>query len=448
MTRDVAGLLLANGVFCVAGMGVCAAAGWWRTQPFGLVSLGLAYVAGVAAWGVLAQSLYVVGAPLTRWQVVALGLGIGAVGAAVALVRSQPREPPRTLPLRVPRLLAVGLAALLGLFAVDLWFQPHWSYDAWTLWTPKARALVELDGLEAGWFTSAGVVWPDYPLLLPAVEAAVFRFAGYAPGVLDLQSWLLLAGLVVAFLDVVGRRAPGVVAWAAVATLVAAPTTISQLAGAVADVPLAVQFSLGALLLLVWVRERQPAALVLAAVLLAGASATKVEGLTFALAAIVALVVVELAARRSPLVPAVVTLGAVAVAVVPWRAWLAWHDVEAQASLGRLLDLGLLARQADYLPETLSSLAARAFDPLQWLLALPFVAVVAYDAFRRGSRAPVLFVGLTATLSFAALVLAYWTTPFDLDHHLATSARRVITPIVVLLLLAAPLLHGERRPLK
>ena len=43
---------------------------------------------------------------------------------------------------------------MLALITVDLWFQPHWNYDAWTLWTPKARALAALDGLDATWFTS------------------------------------------------------------------------------------------------------------------------------------------------------------------------------------------------------------------------------------------------------------------------------------------------------
>ena len=60
---------------------------------------------------------------------------------------------------------------MLGLLAVDLWYQPLWAYDSWTFWTPKAHALYALNGLDAGWFGAHDLLNRDYPLLLPAIES-------------------------------------------------------------------------------------------------------------------------------------------------------------------------------------------------------------------------------------------------------------------------------------
>ena len=60
--------------------------------------------------------------------------------------------------------------------------------------------------------------------------------------------------------------------------------------------------------------------------------------------------------------------------------------------------------------------------------------------------AALLIVG-TLALSVVALVVAYWTSPFDLDFHLDRSARRVVMPAVVAAAALTPLLGaaGGRR---
>jgi hypothetical protein len=430
-------LALVNGLFAAAGAGVCAAAGWWRVQRASVASLGLAYLVGGASYGVGAQLLYVCGASLSRLQIVALCGGLCVGGLAWDARRPRTWAPER--PLAVPAAVVAAAAAMFAVIAVDLWFQPLWSYDAWTLWTPKARALAALDGLDAGWFTSADVISPDYPLLLPAVEAAGFRFTGYRTELLDLQSLLFAAALAVAFLDLAVRRAPGVVAWAALLSVVFAPSLATQLAGAVADVPLACLFAAAGVLGWIWLVERQPAALALAAVVAAGAAATKAEGLALGVALAAGLAAAELAGRRSPARPRL-TLGAgLAVAVVPWRAWLAWRDVEAQASVARA-DAGVLAENAAELPHIVAFLGARLLDPSQWLLAVPLGVAALVHALRARRVEPAVFALVTAGVVAAALTLAYWTSPFDLDYHLRTSARRVVTPLVLFVAVCAPLL--------
>ena len=137
--------------------------------------------------------------------------------------------------------------------------------------------------------------------------------------------------------------------------------------------------------------------------------------------------------------------GAVALAVglLPWRIWMHVHDVESQSSLGRVVDVSFLVDHAGRLPYSTAYVASRLLDPTAWLLLLPLAALALVLAWRNGARTSVVFTGLTFGLSLVGLLLAYWTTPFELHYHLATSARRVITGPVLFLAAVTPLLAGE-----
>jgi hypothetical protein len=84
-------------------------------------------------------------------------------------------------------------------------------------------------------------------------------------------------------------------------------------------------------------------------------------------------------------------------------------------------------------------------DPRRWLLLVPFAAVAAIVAYRRGRRLDALFVAAVVALGLAGLALAYWTTPFDLETHLDRSARRVVTALVLFAAVATPFLLADRR---
>ena len=338
MIADAALLLLANACFLAAGLGLTRACGRWERPHEAARVVGLSYLAGVAAVGVAAPLLLVAGVSLSAWQAVLL---CGVVGATGLL--------PWRLPLRLaapldpaPALLLGLAAALLALLAVDLWWQPLWSYDSWTFWTPKARALAELGGLDERWFTGADVLNPDYPILLPAIEAIGFRFTGYETRLLDLQSWLVLCGLMLALVELLRPRSRGLALGAVLAMLVAAPSVGLQAAAAQADVPLAAFLALSAVLAWIWVEERDHGALALASLFGAAAAATKVEGIAFAAAVLGVAAALTLLRGRTR--DAALTAGAAALAIgvatVPWRLWLASVDIGSQAGLGRTDDLG------------------------------------------------------------------------------------------------------------
>jgi hypothetical protein len=419
-------------------------------RDLGPGALGLSYLAGVAAFGVVAQALLVLGAALTRGEIV-LVCGLLALGVLAPNGRGQvlrcdtPRRrcgnarPDPEGPAR--RFWPAPAAAFLALLALDLWYQPLWWFDAWTFWTPKAQALVALGGLDAAWFTQADLPNPDYPLLLPAVEAGGFRFTGYETALLDVQSWIFLVAFVAAVAGVAVRRAPRPAVWVPLTMVVFAPAVAELLAAAEADIPVATLFAAAGLCAFLWLTERRPGALALAAVLAAGAVATKVEGLLFALALFAALAAVTWSrSRRDAAVAAGAGAAAVVAGALPWRLWLSTHDVPSQSSLGRVTDASFLASHVSRVPPAAADVAWRALDPTRWLLVVPLAALAVALAWRAGRRREAAFAAGVVVLSLVGLVLAYWTTPLEFHYHLATSARRVVTGPVLLAAALTPLL--------
>jgi len=438
VTVDLLALLATNAAFAAAGLGVTRAAGWWGDRRSWLAALPLAYLVGVAAYGVAAQLLLVLGLSLAAWQVLLLCglLAASGLGGRSARLHRTPRW----------TWLAAPALAMLLLLALDLWFQPLWSYDAWVFWVPKGKALVDLGGLDASWFTGADLMNPDYPLLLPAIEAAGFRIGGYETQVLDLQAWLMLVALIGVVAQLAASRSRALATWAALTMLVFAPATIDQLAESEADIPLATMFAAAGLGGWLWLVERDRAALALAAVLGAGVAATKVEGIAFVAGLFAALAVLgALHRRRDALPPLLAGLAALAFGVLPWRLWLAAHDVQNQASVGRVTDLGTLADDIGRVPRSVAVLVAELLDPRRWLLLLPFAAFAVVVAARRGRRAEAAFVAAVVALGLAGLALAYWTTPFDLQMHLDRSARRVVTGLVLFAAALTPFLLVDPR---
>ena len=448
MTRDLVALLAANACFLAAGLGVTRAAGWWRSRDEAAGALGVAYLVGVAAVGVASCLLLIAGAALSLVQILVLSAALAALGLAPARSLATPRAA-RAVPVAPAALAAVVLAAL----AVDYWYQPLWKYDAWTFWTPKARALVELEGLDAAWFTAADLLNPDYPLLVPALEAIVFRFAGVAPEVLDYQSWLLVAGFALAVVELARRSGAATLAWWPAAMAVTAPSLGIQAATAEADVPLAVLVACAGGLGVVWLEERRPAVLVLVGVLLAAALAAKVEGTIFVIAVLVPLAVLAWrSSRRDGLLVLGVGAAAAAVTLLPWRLWLRAHEVENQATLSRVTDLGLLGDEAARVPEAAATVVWELVDPRSWLLVVPVALLAAALAVRAGRRSAAIVLIGSLALSVAGLVLAYWTSPLGLDFHLVTSSSRVVTAPVLLAAMLTPFVladaaagAGERR---
>jgi len=430
VTVDVLQLGVANLSFWAAGWGVHRlVAGPERAGRLG--GAATAYLVGVATVGVLATLLLLAGASLDVWQVVVLC----AVLCGLGFLRDRRVRP--SLPRFAPWWAILLLAAFLVVLGVDLLFQPLWAYDAWAQWTPKAKSFVLFDGLDARYFQTTAPN-SDYPILVPALEAIDFRFmGGFATQVLHVQFFLLVVAYAGALFELLLPRARAVFVWALVATIVVAPSLGIQAAYALADVPLAVFFSIAGVFAWIWLEEDDPRALALMAVFSAAALAAKNEGLLFVgtLFAVVLVLTVFAESRRKTLLTLAVGLVAL-VGIVPWRLWAHAHHLTNYYA-GSALSLEHIGR----VPISAARLLRESLDPTSWLALLPLALAAAVLAWiYGGARRGPLLVGATLVLSFVELVLVYWATSLPFDYDLNTTARRVIMSPLLFAAVLSPLL--------
>ena len=299
-------------------------------------SIALAYVAGVAAIGVLGSAALVLGLALTWWQIV---LVCAAVFAAGFLRRGRLSSP---APIELHgwvRFLPVATLAVLAVLAVDLAVQPLWTEDAWSIWAAKANSIVLGGGLIPDFLASASVVSSSYPVVVPVLEVVALRFAGLPNEVIPLQLGLPFIAFPFALAALLRDRVNVLVLWTVLLAVALAPTLQIQTASAVADVPLAVFFALAGVAGWRWVELGESQMLWLTGVFAAAAVGTKVEGGLF-----VALLFVALAVSGARYGRPLRTLGLVAAGValsaLPWELWSRGHSLGDAGLRGRRSDTG------------------------------------------------------------------------------------------------------------
>src|SRR6266498_2574629 len=224
----ILGLLALNLWLLVVGVAVVFGLrswGGWR----GLVRwLGVAYMAGVAAMGIVWTLQLTVGIALSLLTIFASGVLVATLGFAFGLRRGPGQRPRPALPEVV---LPFGLIAGIGAAATAVYLEAQfraarlaglYEFDAWSFWVPKAKAIYYFGGLDAQFFHD--LPGPSYPPLVPALEAAAFRFMGRPDEVtLHLQFAFLLFGFVAALTGLVGGRAPPLLFWPPVLLVLVAP---------------------------------------------------------------------------------------------------------------------------------------------------------------------------------------------------------------------------------
>jgi hypothetical protein len=492
-------IIVANGCLFAAGAGLTRALGAWSHPRELRHALGISLIGGIAAYGVAAQLLYVLGLSLRLWQALALCAALAATGL---LGRRKPSRWPSPRPFArleiVPAALAVLMLLLLGLESI---FQPLASWDAWSMWTPKARALVVLNGLDPHVFGNLAYrSWHlDYPLLVPAVEAYAFRFIGIDYRVIHFEQWFFLLGFALAFVDLLRPRVRPVFMWAGLLGILWAPKIGSEMLTANADLPLAMLVGLAGITAFIWITEASTDSLGLLALFAAAAMATKVEG-TYLIVILFALTIVYVARRSRRQMWVTAATGAVAlVGIVPWRIWVGIHHLPASYSVIAGLE-GPGLHQHSRGPIATLVVLGELFSPQAWLLLIPLslvsVAVLARTGlpYRRGpllaavtaalvtvgivsslaipgpsfsypwrssdsilfvlwlvagapflimvarARGPAAWALGTAAAMTGTFITVYVFTPYPFQWHLGTSSSRIILGPALLLAALAPLL--------
>jgi hypothetical protein len=401
---------------------------------------GLALVLGAGLAGSLVLLAVILGARANLRTLAAVLLLLLVAAVASARLLRLPSTPP---PGRRPDLPAASLgaaAAAVALLGIVGGFRSApWLDDAWGIWLPKAVALLH-HGLDARVFAPSDVYVafevPDYPLWWSALAALDMRVAGDVDvRVMNVQLGLLAAGYLAAAARLLWNVARPWLVSLAVALVAFSPEFWRHAQGGMADLPLAIYVSLAALAGAAWLRQGHPAHLILAAAF--AAVALQVKGEALVELAVLLIVGVLLAdGRRRPLALAGIAAFASA---VPWLVWQRLHDVPARTPLGDALDPTYLADRTDRVWPSVEEVVSRALDPADWLLIVPLLIVTAAAAAVRTGRAEPPGA-LAVVAGFAAfLVWAYWANRDELNFLLATSAYRVVDPLVLTAAVLVPL---------
>jgi|GEM_PF-818406 len=464
--RGVLGPLAANLLLAGCGLTLLGGLGQVRRSALELAAaLGLAFLCGAAAVGQLTILALVAGIPFTALTVTGVAIAISSCAIAVmwrrgvGLAAPRQRRPggPRGLagyrgillahPILTAFVLVFGIYAVIGAVRADV--MPMSLWDGWAIWARKAILVTDFSHLPAAFFNTApyGASHPDYPLLLPLLEATWFRFADHVDTqAVHIELWLLLVAFVWAAAFVLARHGARAITWAPLLLLVSiAGGTWTQLLSGSADVPLAIFAGLGVLLAGYWTTGGRGGDLALAALLLAAGANTKNEGLPIALLVLLAAGVVS---ARSPtsLRRLALAAGSVVIATVPWHLWTAIHHVPADPDvpLARAFDLPYLFARADRIWLGVKGLHNQLANQNGWLYVLPIGAATAIASLVWGvARRAAGFYLLTGVLMFLMYLWAYWLSPEPIRYYVITTDYRVIDVIVFVGLAAALHLPGE-----
>ena len=435
----------------VCGLGALAALGVARSPRELLRRCGLAPLAGLAWAGIVASTLATAGSRLSVAGLAVLTAATCAGGAA-RLARA-PAPPPPTPIARSSRnrlellvvVASLGVIAVVGAFALAaLHVKPLVEYDGWAMWGMKARAIATLGSAHPDVFATPEAyerLHIEYPLLLPSLHALPLQAADEFSSNAVILSCLAvglagLLGLWALFRD----RVRPLILLPMIAAIAAAPAFFVQLGTGYADVPVAVFVACGIGAAARWLVDRDTSWLALATLFFSAGVLTKNEGLLFAAAAYVSLLVVASGRRWAVAISALVC----ALVFAPWRAYITIHDLGApDYDLSSSFDLPWVLGRLDRARPAADGLLHEARDPRQFgiLLALAVAAVVL--AFFFAPRPLALLATGFGVLSFAGLTWIYVLTPRDVGFFLETNAERVIVSFVLGLAALTPLLVEE-----
>ena len=409
------GLAMLNVLMLGVGIAALWALRGWRswTELAGLA--GLAYMLGVALMGITLTLELVLGLTFSLATVILTGAGLVLASAAARRLFTRWRPAPAEGRIRGLGVVAAVFGALVLVYLEALFRAGRLAglsaWDAWAFWVPKAKAIYFFGGLDEQFFRE--LANPTYPPLVPALEASAFHFMGSADVVtLHVQFWFFACGFVAAVAGLLAPRVRPLLLWPFLVLVLVAPRVVGRNLDPQADFLLDYLFALAALLVALWLAERQPWQLASASLFLGAAMLTKRDGLLLAACVVLAAFVASWTDRRSAW-PRIALAAACGVAVaVPWRIWFSSKDLS-----GELPQAGLsgMVENLDRAWPAFVSVLSTAFDYDLWLVILPLVGVAVVLAFVAGARAlPTFALVLYASL-IAGFTAVLWSfTEFEL----------------------------------
>ena len=412
-----------------------------RLTDSSLAALGLAFLCGSAATGLVLLVLGIAGLPLTTFGLA--GLLIAWLIASAWFLRRHLRRPnlARHLPAWHPLTIVVVLLTVVNLATVAIFALTTNLVisDVVNVWLPKADALARTHAVLA----LARTTFPDYPPLWPLHVFLARAIAGHA-GAVKLVPAVYLASLLAALFRYLSVRTSALIAAITVWVISGIPYLWFPYGAnaLMAEVPFTAFLVASTLGLVRYLEDDDIRHLAGGVLLATAATLTRPEGIQHAvLVAIVAAVVAWRRRRWDPRMAAML--------VVPLVVYSGWHvAVEiAPHARGYAVDLRRI-------PEVVTpgAVAAVATYTVQWL-ANPFVfgptviaaalCVAGYRRWRRTWPWLAMFV-----LGLGAVAATYLIAPASNDQPLSwwlvTGYKRLLMHIVPLLFVAAALAVPRR----
>jgi hypothetical protein len=397
-------------LFPIIGIGI------WRLDAIRKLDLGgriaIAGAAGIA----------IVAAVLAALSIVSIEWSRGVVLSILIVITAESIHFGRALPTRerqrIDRLAMAALVILAILFIYGLLDARRSCGDLHFFWGPKAVRFYRDGGVTLGFLADPNTMRmnPGYPILLPLIyvwsETIARQFSWFSA---ILSTALFLFGSV-ALVRSTSRDDRGAVLMAT--TLVYA-FAIADAAGA-GEPPL-IFFETLAIVAITFIRNPR-AQIVLASLGLAGAVMTKIEGATFAIAVVIALLVVRRTFKRTMLIaaPAAILLGT-------WLAFVRMHNLsEYYRGAGMPIYVAAVTK-------TLATLAKSASYELYGLPWIVPIVLIALAPNRRNAALPLLI----AILTFGAAFFFYIHLPDPTWWILSSAPRVLLTPLTALLIASA-----------
>lgn len=459
--RVAVGFVAANVLLLTAGIGVLLGMGFIRLRP-GVIAqaAGLGFIVGLSVVMLVGIFMLVVGIPVQFMSLAAVCLVAGGGGLEIArrrdgwpTFRHLELRRLRWTPARlwtnvspVHLVLAIILLALAVFAAVAFSVYkvpPAASFDDFAIWSKKGLALYYIDGLDPQFFVNSTYLpmHQEYPILLPLLEAFVFRAMGRPDTQLIHVEFLVFFVAFLGALAYLTYRESRHFLWAPVLlALAVAPFIHVQLGTGYADVPMSCFIALGMLTLGLWLERGERSHLALAVIFMSAAGSTKFEGLIAAILAFGTAGVILLAQRKwRVLRTAALGAGVFVISLLPWRIWVAAHpEIQSFFHPSRGFDLDYLSQHSELPGQAIDLIAANIADTSQSFYIVPTaLAFIALALLTRPSRLLAIFYLTVPVLLLAVLVWVYWVDPTT------WSPNRVVDSVI--LIAVSAILHLSSR---
>jgi Dolichyl-phosphate-mannose-protein mannosyltransferase len=443
--RAIGGLVVYNLFVLGVGAGVLwGIRGWrWWTELVRLI--GIAYLLGLSALTIILIQELVIGISIDPTTMLLTGTGLIVAGVVAGRLRGFPA--PGLCP---PGWHFPGISLFVALFVAGIvvYFEALFrgerlagvarEWDSWANWLPKSKALYLSGRLDPEFLARVPQQLPSYPPGPATIQAGAFHAMGSADTTtLHVQYWFFAVGFALAVIGLLVRRVHHAILFPVLLALLVAPSIVDWITTVYADLPLGYLIALAALLLILWIEEKESWQLAAVTVLLGGAMLTKREGMLFAVCVLFAGFVASFADRRQSW-RRLFWAGLIAVALVlPWRIWSAVHGFPSVGS-----DTGYdgVISDLDRLWPALEICLRTLFHPDLWHFASVVGVAAIVLALLGGAWRVGVYAGTLVVTGLAAVTWVFWVNHWFALIHEEFAIRRLTGTTVLMLAVLTPLL--------